>query len=135
MIFRFKLSSVIQEIQERVGIDQNQLLKKHPYFSIRGARYDISEHDPFFSLGLRLTRCVNWGFVIYTFVFSAIKGCMGAIASRDKGYTIFYFVTLFVCVGVIIIMRLTRSLAFRKAKLTPQRLPCSESEGDKSRSQ
>lgn len=114
IIFKYKASSISQELERHTDIDVSELFKNNPYLSSHNTEYSISAKNPFFSLGKRTADAIIWAPIFYVYAFSSFIGCKNAKNSNDTKYAIFYFATLSLCSLAIIAMQLSRKLAFRK---------------------
>lgn len=116
-ILALRTEAVTKEIEIKTGVHRESIFKKNPYISDHGTLYDFTERDRFYTMGIKVSNILIWAPVIYVFIFSSRIGFQEAVGSNDRNFLIFYSITIATSFFIIILMQLSKSLSFRKAKI------------------
>jgi len=104
-------------LDELTGIKRKTILNEIEFVNLNDTLYKFIDKDYFYKLGESTFRLINWIPFVYAYILSAYHGSRISINTTDIGFKYFYFITLFICVVIIVIMQISGSFSFRKGKV------------------
>jgi len=114
------LKSIVNTIEEKVGLSLVDLSGRHPWVSRHGTYYNVQHRNKFALFSVSLLNTVLWIPVLLVFVVGATAGLGSVVQARDILALWIYIITLVACIAVVICARLSSVFAYRQGRRLEQ---------------